>query len=459
VPETLGERVKMARRALGLTQAELAKPDLTKGFISLLEHDRSRPSVSTLERLAQRLKQPVSYFLGSAEADVSKKVLHVLVSRGRSELARQRYDEAFAAFQEMRQFAASRDDVAMEMHAILGIGEALLGLRRLDEARTHLDDALGRSQEAKTGLIECRALHGLATVEHRSGNFPRAASLYRAALAVVPTLDAAEPGLHGEILLYLGTVLHRMGRLEEASEALTQGQRIFEDAGLPERVGEALADNGLVSYLSGDYDGALLRLERARVLLEQYEDLRTLSWVRNNLGMVLVEMGRPREALAHLTVSLAIKQRLNDAVGECHTFTELARCHFACGEMGPAREYAERAITRSRDGGAPDEEARAQIVLGATALAEGNARKAQRYLALGAAHCERASMLAELVTSFLGLARTATLLGRHKESTMYHGKALAALRGMGPHDAAAALRHADLMGHWADPAEVPSPSS
>jgi len=230
----------MARRALGLTQAELAKPDLTKGFISLLEHDRSRPSVSTLERLAQRLKQPVSYFLGSAEADVSKKVLHVLVSRGRSELARQRYDEAFAAFQEMRQFAASRDDVAMEMHAILGIGEALLGLRRLDEARTHLDDALGRSQEAKTGLIECRALHGLATVEHRSGNFPRAASLYRAALAVVPTLDAAEPGLHGEILLYLGTVLHRMGRLEEASEALTQGQRISRTRAFPSESGRRL---------------------------------------------------------------------------------------------------------------------------------------------------------------------------------------------------------------------------
>ena len=38
---TLGQRLRDARRALSLTQDELGRPDFTKGFISLLEHDRA----------------------------------------------------------------------------------------------------------------------------------------------------------------------------------------------------------------------------------------------------------------------------------------------------------------------------------------------------------------------------------------------------------------------------------
>lgn len=445
MPETLGERLKQARQALGLTQKELGKPDLSKSFISLLERNLTRPSVATLERLAQRLRKPVSYLLaGDPQTAISQKVLDVLTRCGWSELARQNYGAALAAFEQMCELAAARGDARTETYAVLGRGEALVGLRRLDEAKPHLDDAMGRAREAKDAFVECRALHGLATVELRGANFPQARSLYERALTIVATLSGEE-ALHGEILLFYGTALHRMGRLEEASEAFTQAQQIFEDAKLPERVGEALVDHGLVLYLSGDYDAALLRLERARVLLEQHEDLRTLSWARNNLGMVLLEIGRPHEALEHFSISLAIKQRLQDAVWEGHTLTELARCHFACGEMERARDYAEQSITRSRNGGAPDEVPRAQIVLGAIAIAEGNARKAQRYLTLAAAHCERASMTLELVTVFRELARVASLQGRHKEASTHHEKAFAVLRTMAPHDAAAALRMADVV--------------
>ncbi len=445
VPETLGERVKRARTALGHTQLDVAKPDLSKSFISLLERNLTRPSVPTLERIAQRLGKPISYFLGDTEPELSQRVLNVLNNRGRSELIRQRDDAALAAFSEMCALAAASRDAKMEMDALVGRGEALAGLWRLQEAKEYLTETLDRAREVKDALVECRALAGLGRVEHRSGNFPQAGLLYDAALAIVPVLKAKEPGLHGEILLRRGMVLLRMGRLEEAAEGFTQGQRILEEGQLPERVGEALVDHGMALYSSGDYDGALLRLERARVLLEQHEDLKMLSWARNNLGMVLLEIGRPREALEHFTVSLAIKRRMKDAEGESHTLTELARCHYACGELDLAREYAKQAIALSRNGGAPDEEPRAQIVLGAIAIAEGDARAAQRYLLLATEHCERASMTLELVTIYRGLAYVTTLHGRHKEASAYHEKAFAVLRTMAPHDAAAAIRAADAV--------------
>ncbi len=437
MPWTLGDRVRAARVALGLTQDELAKPDLSKSFISLLERDQARPSIVTLERIAQRLGKPVAFFLGGDQED-SQKILTILDSRGRAELDQQRYDNALAVFTEMRELAVAHNDDRMEMCALLGLGEALLALRQLDEARTYLDDALGRAQQAKDGLVECRALHGLATVEQRDANFPQAVSLFEAALAIMVKLSIIEPMLHGEIFLHYGTTLHRMGRLEESSEAYTQAQRIFEEA-LPGRVGEVLVSHSIALYLSGNFDGALHRLGR----LEQYKDLRTLSWAHNNLGMVLLGVGRSREALEHFSESLAIKQRLPDAVGECHTLTELARCHFACGHAERAREYGLQAIVRCTEVRVPDEEARAQIVLGRIAAASRDFRKAERYLLLATVNCERASMKLELLTAFRELVHVAFLQGRHKEAITYHERAFTVLRTMAPYDAIAAVRLAD----------------
>ncbi len=448
---TLGERLRRARLAHGLTQEALGKPHLTKGFISLLEHDRTKPSVQTLERLAKRLGKPVAYFLDGGEISTADKVLGTLASRGRSELSRRRYDAAFGVFTEMRALAASQGDGRMEMHAVLGTGEALLGLRRLDEARPDLEDALERGRAAKDTLVECRALHGLATTEHRAGHFPRAVSLYKAALSIIPALGGAEPTLHGEIWLFLATVLTRMGHMDEALDANTRARGIFEDASRPEKVGEALQGLANVLATSGDYDAAFVYYERARVLFEQYEDLQMTSYVRNNLGVLLVRLGRPREALEHLSVSLAIKQRIADAVGECHTLTELARCHFVCEDRDRAREFADRAIARSRMAGVPDEEARAQIVLGTIAAQSGDLEAAQHLFLLASLHCEQAGMRPEMVTVSRDLARIAFSQGRYREAAAYHEKAFEALRSAGSRDILAAL---DI---WEMMARVPSP--
>ncbi|HYM70874.1 MAG TPA: tetratricopeptide repeat protein [bacterium] len=442
---TLGQRLKSAREALGLTQEALGKPDLTKGFISLLEHDRARPSVLTLERLAQRLGKSVSYFLEGGETSVADKTLGVFGARGRAEMARRRYEAALSTFTEMRRIAGSQRNADKEMRAVLGAGEALLGLRRLEEARTMLGEALARGREAKDALTECRALHGLATVDHRNGRFPRAVEQYKNALAVVPTLAGAEPNLHGEILLFMGTVLGRMGRMEEALGAYTQAHQVFDDASRPERVGEALLGLGNILSNTGAHDEALVQYARARALFEQYEDLQMLSYVRNNLGMLLVQIGRVREALEHFAVSLAIKQRLGDAVGESHTLTELARCYFICHRPDRAKEYAEQALAKSRMAPAADEEARAEIVLGAIALEAGDPDVAYRHLHSAVTHCERSAMMPELVMAFRQLARLATRQGRYQDAVGYQEKAFQALRGVGPYDVVAAVHLADLM--------------
>lgn len=438
---TFGQRLREARRALGLTQGELGRPDFTKGFISLLEHDRAKPSVASLELLATRLGRPASYFLDGSEAVISAKFLDVLRSRGRAELTSRRFDAAHETFAEMRRVAAGRRDVLAELYATVGEGEALLGLERVEGARSCLEDARARAGSAGAPSLECRASHRLAAIELRQGRYGRAVGLSRTALDLADRgPDGVEPSLRGEIQLQLGNALSRMGRLDEAADAYRAARRIFEEATQPNRVGEALYGLGAVLAQDGDYDGAMLHFERAQGLFEQYEDMRRLSEVRDQAGVLLMQTGRPADALEQFAASLAVRRRVGDVAGECRTLTEYARCLNACGEAERAKEFAERAASRSRAAGLPDEAARAQALVGALAAASGELKEAQRTLAAAAQHCEDAGMTVDLVAIYRDLARVAGLSGRYKEATGYHERAFKLLQAVRPPDMVAAVR-------------------
>ncbi len=63
---TLGQKIKDARLARGMTQKELVGDFITRNMLSKIENDSATPSVRTLERLAGALGLPTGYFLDQA---------------------------------------------------------------------------------------------------------------------------------------------------------------------------------------------------------------------------------------------------------------------------------------------------------------------------------------------------------------------------------------------------------
>ncbi len=59
----LGEKIKEARLALGLSQRQLCDGHITRNMLSQIENGSARPSMDTLGWLAGRLGKSVSYFL------------------------------------------------------------------------------------------------------------------------------------------------------------------------------------------------------------------------------------------------------------------------------------------------------------------------------------------------------------------------------------------------------------
>src|SRR4051794_21753482 len=64
--DSLGERLRKARKDRGLSQEKLAQPEFTKSYVSAVERGKARPSLKALTLMAGRLQLPVTDLLADA---------------------------------------------------------------------------------------------------------------------------------------------------------------------------------------------------------------------------------------------------------------------------------------------------------------------------------------------------------------------------------------------------------
>ena len=97
---TLGEKLKEARLAAGMSQRQLCGDRMTRNMLSQLENGSARPSMATLEYLAQQLGKPISWFL--EESALQMPGLDAL-TEARADLARGDFPAVKKALEEWTQ--------------------------------------------------------------------------------------------------------------------------------------------------------------------------------------------------------------------------------------------------------------------------------------------------------------------------------------------------------------------
>ena len=143
----LGERVRLLRRSIGLSQAELAGGRFSKEYLSQIERGKTRPTRETLEWLAGRLETDTEYLEhGLSRADTER--LESDAHAAELLLESHRYEEAVAAFRASRQDASAAGSPALELRLVTGEAWALLRTGELEAAMSVLDAAAAVSVSA-----------------------------------------------------------------------------------------------------------------------------------------------------------------------------------------------------------------------------------------------------------------------------------------------------------------------
>jgi tetratricopeptide (TPR) repeat protein len=356
----LGERVRQRRKELGLTQSQLGGADLSKGFISLIEAGRTKPSVETLMLLARRLQKPVGYFL-EHDTSLSLEALRMMLASAWVTLKRGEFTQAAESFEQARVIARKHDDAA-EAECCIGLGSALAGLRQLDLARQNVQRGKELAEAARNPQLLVSVHHVLGVIEYYEQNFLVARQHYLEGYRLLREVGHPDLSLAGNFLLNIGNTYREIGDHEEATRWYQEALSALEPTEDLPRIGLALAHLGAAYRESGRHDLALGQLTRAEHIFELLNSLRLLAQARNSIGITLLEQGKTDEAMRQLQSSLHLKEMVGDDAGRARSLTEIARALTAKGAFAEAEQTLTEAAKITKRFGDTIESARIILV-------------------------------------------------------------------------------------------------
>jgi transcriptional regulator with XRE-family HTH domain len=339
--QTLGDRVRAARHETGLSQAQLAGDELTKGFISQIESGQVRPSIRSLQHIAAKLGRPLDYFLGDELLATSKRVTFHRLS---AEAAAERLEWA-AAEAAARAGLAVVADVIERATFLRILASAALHLGRREEAFDRVSEALSLLDVTKQPLDVARLLYVRGQAYADAGRLVAATEAFETVRDIVERYEILDPRLRARVAVALGTTYRRLGRTTKAIASYEAGLATASRANELKLAAQGFMGIAVSHYDAGDLDPAIAGYERA----------------------------------------LDLFQRVTDTAFELVVRQSIASIHFQQGHLAEARDLADRTIARATEVGDEHWAAVAQVVRARVLLSDGDADEAKRV----ARHAER----------------------------------------------------------------------
>jgi tetratricopeptide (TPR) repeat protein/DNA-binding XRE family transcriptional regulator len=364
--------VKQARQEAGLSLAQVGKGHVTAPAIYLIETGRTRPSLPTLEHIAQRTGKPVEFFLAdpggttdesqAALADLESMVAvgryNEAIELGRSllnlgtsayRLGRIRYflamsylqlaqpDRAVGLLAEARAHFEAINDTVM-LAECLGAEASLAYMTQRPNALELAEKALAvcRSLTPIPTPTEARLLGIVATAHVANFEWDKAVEFYQAAIEAAGSYF----DLRGLAKMYSGlsSAYHELGQIDIAARYATRSVTLLEV--LRDRVSLARSENnlGLILMARGDLDSAREHLDRSLELSEDADLEIGRSYVLLSLCELCLREGNLEQAQAFARESLLLAERLNEETNVAEAHMWLGRIADKLGDH-PTADY------------------------------------------------------------------------------------------------------------------------
>jgi DNA-binding CsgD family transcriptional regulator len=283
------------------------------------------------------------------------------------------------------------------------MGSVRFRANRLAEGRAFLEDALTLALRQDDAALAAEICGHLASAAGFAGDLIRSRDVTLLRRQLAQRTD--DPFLLRHVAIWLGVLAVFQGRWEEVQAHLAEAAPDVERVDSPEPRAFLHVLGGLLTYYTGRFNAALVEFEAAQTTI------RTLGsdaglWFNGWTGMVLVELGRPAEAMASFLElrGPADRRDTHDSVN-AYAYSQLIHGYHALGERQQAAECYARLLPF---------EGQVQCfvidrALGVAAVCRGEPDAALRHLEQAVALAERADLRPELALAHLQLG----LLRRH----------------------------------------------
>ncbi|MDP9867601.1 MULTISPECIES: helix-turn-helix domain-containing protein [Streptosporangium] len=423
---SVGQRIKTARRQRGISQAELAHPELSDSYVSLIESGKRTATPAVLELLAEKLECSLSYLLSGVTAEQQEELEHNLRH------ARQALDSGSAAEARTRYAALLADDTLasfphMRQAAELGLADALQSCGDLDEAVVLLTRVRQRDAAQMPVELYASITCALAGCQRRRGDLTAAVQVAEQLLAGV------RRPVWSEELIRLGAEL--LIAYAERGDLLRGRQFRGELLAAADRLGTAAALTvahqaaAVLAVETGRGDEALAHVERAIAAQAELGDADRLerlhgAYARIALGVQPAEAEKWYRRLAGAHAELTARSATAAEAADCTA--NLIRAELLLGSAEGAKEHL-TALLEQIEGLPRNLQADVHLLAGQAMADLGRRREAVHELAAVAAWLEEAPATRPTARAWLTVAQTLQALGEPAHSVAAYQRALACI--------------------------------
>jgi tetratricopeptide (TPR) repeat protein len=367
----LGERLRQLRVAAGMTQTDLAGDRFSKEYVSQIERGKTRPTVETIQWLAERLGVDAGFLANGVSADERGRV-DAALARCDALVEARRNDEALEEFERIRSAVLATGLPELEVRALSG--EAIIRLRKgeVREGIEMLERARALTESNAFSDIErADVLFRLGVGRFMLNSVQTAIALFDEALKVAERSEIPSDQLRSNVLAWRSRCYRRRRDFEAAREDVERALELAESLNDARTTAEVYFQASIIADREGRWVLARSYAERAKSAYEELADRGNLGRLLNNLGGINFLLGHPDEALALLKDAVRIALEIGNDAEAAHGVNGIAQIHLRTGNVELAEEQARYALRLLGDRvDEMHEIGNAQLVLGRSLLAQ-----------------------------------------------------------------------------------------
>lgn len=335
--DLVGLRIKTVRRQRGLSQAQLAHPELSDSYVSLIESGKRTPTPAVLELLAQKLDCSLSYLINGVTAEQMEDIelalgyARLALENGEVSEARTRFTELLAN-NNLTGLTPLRQDtefgLALAAEAGGDLDQAISILLRLREEELPVDRSI------EIAIVLCR-------VYRESERLTEAVEVGEQILG-----SSARPTWTDLLVELGGTLLAaymERGDLLRARQFAAELLNAADALGTPRSIVAAnwMASN--TAFAAGHFEEALSFSERAMAVQIENGQPRSIARMRVALAQKRLQ-SRPHEAAlvrdALRATVVELEQTSASTIDRARALVDLARAEVMSGELDEAVQHA-----------------------------------------------------------------------------------------------------------------------
>jgi tetratricopeptide (TPR) repeat protein len=297
----LGQRIRNARIAAGLTQGQLGHAaDVTTAYISRIEAGDRRPEASRLEAMAGALGVSLDALVGPEETDSVALELRVDLDHAQLALSAGSVEEAATAVERI----LDKLDQSPASASVRWQAEFIGAL--CEEARGKMDEAIVAlkrlSENPRPDALWVKVLIALSRCYREVGDTERAISVGEDAMETLAGLGLLHVTETIQLAVTVASAYAAQGDVDHAARICL---RAVDDAvaiGSPVAQGSAYWNASVMEARRGLPESAVSLASKAVALFELADDRRNMGRLRTDLALMQMSMDPPQldEAWANL---------------------------------------------------------------------------------------------------------------------------------------------------------------